>query len=273
MIPDSSVPHQGDLFSEPQRGSRFKRPQPGRSSGRKRRVPARTSEQLSLPFGRHRSNGHLQAGQAVGRTTSIASISLSRVRPYLPMGSESFILRLLREVPVEVVPVEARESKHGDFTQEHGKKYGRITVNVCGNRYRFLLTLVHELAHARVAATYRRHVRPHGPEWKDEFSRLLFRLLRYPILPARVRRAVYLHALDPKSTDEYDSELQLALRRYDTVDQRLTVAELREGTRFSLDGRQILRRGRMLRRRIQCYASNGEVYTVLPAARVETVFE
>lgn len=268
----SPLPHQGEFTQEPGRSSRYKRPDGSRRNGEARYRSSAVGRQLSFEFGAGRTNGCATRGTQRGRG-SIATVSVRRVRPFLPAGSEPFITRLLREVPTEIVPVQTRESKHGDFTKERGRPYGRITVNVCGNRYRFLLTLVHELAHARVVALHRRRVRPHGQEWKDEFARLLFRLLRYQVLPARLRRAVYLHALDPKSTDEYDTELQLALRRYDTSDKRLTVAELQEGTRFSLDGKLVLRRGKLIRRRIQCVGSRGQIFSVLPAARVDIVFE
>ncbi|MDX1740573.1 MAG: SprT-like domain-containing protein [Rhodothermales bacterium] len=261
------------MFGDLPGGTRLKRLERSRLRSSTPRRSGSYGLQLSLDLGgRERAAGHGANGRSDQRAT-VVSTSVRRIRPYLPPGAEPLVVRLLREVPTDVVPVEARESKHGDFTIERGKSYGRITVNVCGNRYRFLLTLLHELAHSRVAMQYRRRVRPHGPEWKNEFSRLLFRLLRYQILTPRLRRAVYLHALSPKSTDEYDTELQLALRRFDTLDKRLTVVELEEGTRFSLDGGLVLRRGKMLRRRIQCRTPDGQVYTVLPAARVDTVFD
>lgn len=272
MAQASPLSHQGELFAAPTSRERFKNPITNRRGRGDGSPPLTFGEQLSLGLGPARSNGHTVVLRESPRP-SIAAISLRRVRPYLPTGAEPFVIRLLREVPTEVVPVESRESKHGDFTKEAGTPYGRITVNVCGNSYRFLLTLLHELAHARVAARYRRRMRPHGPQWKDEFARLLFRLSRQHFLPGRLSRAVHRHALDPKSTDEYDTELQLELRRYDTTDQRLMVTELDVGTKFSLDGYTVLRRGELIRRRIRCTGPKGQIYSVLPVARVETVYD
>lgn len=202
----------------------------------------------------------------------IVEESLARVRPFLPPRSRNFVEAILTESPTEIFPVEARDTKHGDFMREPGMPYGCITLNACGNPYQFLLTLLHELAHARVAMRYRRHVKPHGDQWKAEFSNLLFRCTDFGFLPHDLQRAFRKHADAPKSTADYDTELQLALRAYDTLDERMLVIDLPDGEYFSLDGRTILRKGKLARRRIHCTSTDGHTYSVLPAARVKEVY-
>ncbi len=198
--------------------------------------------------------------------------SLIRVRPFIPPRSRDFVESVLLESPTEIFPVEARDTKHGDFMREPGMPYGCITLNACGNPYQFLLTLLHELAHARVAMRYRRHVKPHGEQWKSEFAQLLFRCTDFGFLPRELQRAFRKHAAAPKSTADYDTDLQLALRAYDTLDNRMFVIDLPDGEYFSLDGRTILRKGKLARRRIHCTSTDGHTYSVLPAARVKEVY-
>ncbi|MBT8402162.1 MAG: SprT-like domain-containing protein [Rhodothermia bacterium] len=231
-----------------------------------------SGRQLSLnfqPAARRRvsrsKNGRVRLSPAVQE-------SLGRISIYLPPRSRPFVARILTESPTEVFPVEARESKHGDFMAIRGRPFGQITVNVCGNPYQFLLTLLHEIAHARVHATHRRYVQPHGAHWKEEFAGLLDRLVRTDVLPADLRRVFRIHSENPKSTADYDTELQLALRRYDTLDRRMLVADLRDGDLFSLDGKTVLRKGELIRRRIRCVATNGHIYSVLPTARVREIY-
>ncbi len=230
-------------------------------------------------FGRQLSL-NLLPGKAPHRPTTrkrrvlqdVVEGSLARVRPYLPPRSRTLVESILLESPTEIVPVEARDTKHGDFVQEPGKTYGRVTLNTCGNPYQFLLTLLHELAHARVAMRYRRNVKPHGDQWKAEFSALLFRTADYGFLPLDLQRTFRNHAADPKSTADYDTDLQLALREYDTIDNRMFVIDLPDGAYFSLDGRTVLRKGELARRRIHCKSTDGDTYSVLPAARVKEVY-
>ncbi len=224
--------------------------------------------QLSLNFEAVSKNGNTRRENGRVRLAPAVHDSLSRISLYLPPGSRPFVARILTESPTEVFPVDARESKHGDFVAVRGKPFGQITVNICGNPYQFLLTLLHEVAHARVAARNRRYVRPHGTRWKEEFSDLLDRLVHANVIPHDLRVAFGNHAADPKSTADYDTELQLALRRYDTLDTRMLVADLRHGELFSLDGKTVLRKGQLIRKRIRCVATNGHIYSVLPAARV-----
>ena len=243
---------------------------------RKRSARVRYGRQLALnlPTGARKAGISKSKGSKVSalRLAPTVDESLRRISRYLPPKSRPFVAQVLTESPTEVIPVEARDSKHGDFVAVRGKPFGRITVNVCGNPYQFLLTLLHEVAHARIAARYRRRIPPHGSQWKAEFSTLLFRVVEQDFLPRDLRKAFGVHALNPKSTADYDIDLQLALRPYDTLDARLLVMDLRHGEYFSLDGKTVLKKGALVRRRIRCTATDGNVYSVLPSARVKEIY-
>ena len=63
-----------------------------------------------------------------------------------------------------------RKSKLGDFRILINGR-GQISVNENLNRYAFLITITHELAHAFVWKRYKTRVMPHGKEWKSTFKR------------------------------------------------------------------------------------------------------
>src|SRR5947207_3677758 len=106
---------------------------------------------------------------------------------------------LSKYIPVEAVPIciawivqfnihlritKSRASKYGDY-RPHPDKHGHIiTVNHDLNRYSFLLTFIHEVAHLVCQKKYSRFISPHGKEWKREYSILLRFFLSTEIFPA-----------------------------------------------------------------------------------------
>ena len=74
-----------------------------------------------------------------------------------------------------------RFTKLGDFKVVSDKLY--ISVNKDLNKYAFLLTLTHELAHAFTYINYKNTVLPHGKEWKNIFQYMLLELLEVSIFP------------------------------------------------------------------------------------------
>ena len=65
---------------------------------------------------------------------------------YLPDNSIDQIVDLFEKNPCYLKIVSNRSTKHGDFRKMPNGTY-QITINHGLNSYRFLLTLVHEIAH------------------------------------------------------------------------------------------------------------------------------
>ena len=203
-------------------------------------------------------------------TSDLCDRSLASVAPHLPDNFSAAIVALLQQAPMLVRVVRRRRSKHGDHADPRGRGYSLITVNHSGNRYLFALTLLHEMAHALVAHRYRVRVRPHGREWKATFGGLLAGHLA--LFPAELQGCIARYASKPLYSTDSDAALALALRAFDTLDQRRTVAEIPCGQMFSLDGRQVMRKGAVLRKSFRCTTADGKEYRVSPAARVHTVY-
>ncbi len=198
--------------------------------------------------------------------------SLANIRDHIPAECLEPISQLFDTFPVLVRVTARRKTKHGDHRLSRCRRFSVITVNAFGNLYQFLITLLHEFAHAETFATYGLKVQSHGSEWKHIFSRILIEFNRKGLFPDDLAAIIRRHALNPLYSSSADSELQLALRRYDTLDQRCTVAELPYGQAFSLDGKLILIKRLKLRTRYKCDTPEGKVYHVSASARVHKTY-
>jgi hypothetical protein len=146
-------------------------------------------------------------------------------------------------------------------------------VNADLNPYAFLTTLLHEVAHA---ATWERHrprrrLRPHGPEWKQEFSAVLAPVVAAGVFPDELAAAVTRSLWNPAAATCSDRELLLALARYDRPPEgRVRVEDLPDGAWFRIDGRHLFRAGRIVRTRRRCFeVGTGREYRVHGLAFVE----
>lgn len=70
-----------------------------------------------------------------------------------------------------------RITRHGDYQKGLREKH-EITVNVSLNKYKFLITLVHEISHLVAFEKFRHNIKPYGNEWKYSFQRLMIPFIR-----------------------------------------------------------------------------------------------
>jgi SprT protein len=112
--------------------------------------------------------------------------------------------------------VASRKSKHGDH--RYNKGTSEITVNNSGNCWQFLITLLHEIAHAQVTHRIAGRVSPHGPEWKNAFSNLLLKEL--DLFPPVLMSAVQKYSFNPLYSSGAHVGLASALRQFDTANLR-----------------------------------------------------
>lgn len=135
-----------------------------------------------------------------------------------------------------------RKSVLGDYrnpTPEY--PHHRISINVNLNKYSFLITLLHELAHMLTYTHFKNNVPPHGKEWKTQFRHILVPFMGKRFFPADVEAAVLSYLQNPAASTCTDARLYKALYRYDDrkpgyklVDdiQLNGVFEIEDGRRF-----------------------------------------
>jgi hypothetical protein len=207
--------------------------------------------------------------------TGFAGRSASEIlRPYLPAAALDHVERAIAGLAVDLRVVRPRRTKLGDHRPPPAPlRPHRITVNADLNPYAFLTTLLHEVAHA---ATWERHrprrrLRPHGPEWKQEFSAVLAPVVAAGVFPDELAAAVTRSLRNPAAATCSDRELLLALARYDRPPEgRVRVEDLPDGAWFRIDGRHLFRAGRIVRTRRRCFeVGTGREYRVHGLAFVE----
>lgn len=207
--------------------------------------------------------------------TGFAGRSASEIlRPYLPAAALDHVERAIAGLAVDLRVVRPRRTKLGDHRPPPAPlRPHRITVNADLNPYAFLTTLLHEVAHA---ATWERHrprrrLRPHGPEWKHEFSAVLAPVVAAGVFPDELAAAVTRSLWNPAAATCSDRELLLALARYDRPPEgRVRVEDLPDGAWFRIDGRHRFRAGRIVRTRRRCFeVGTGREYRVHGLAFVE----
>ncbi len=171
------------------------------------------------------------------------------LRKYLPESSVILIIELLENNPCHLKIVKNRKTKHGDFRKYSNGDY-QITINNDLNIYRFLLTLVHEIAHL---VTYKKHknIRPHGIEWKRNFQHLMLPFVNPEIYPKEILPILAKHLINPKASTDADVNLSLALKEYDKFRDKSFIFEIPIDSKFTHNNK-IFIRGNKRRTRYEC---------------------
>ena len=97
---------------------------------------------------------------------------ISILKPYLPKNSIPLVLNYLNKWNVNIKVSEKRNTKHGDFRILPNQTL-QISINKTLNKYRFLITLIHELSHLVAYEKYGLNIKPHGNYWKKTFKDMI----------------------------------------------------------------------------------------------------
>lgn len=196
---------------------------------------------------------------------------LQALADYLPPGTYEHIVDYLHRYKVHLTVSRERASVLGDYRNATADRHHRISVNGNLNRYAFLITLLHELAHLLTYDRFGHKVAAHGKEWKAEFGHLLAQFLQHHIFPPDIHRALSASLRNPAASSCADDDLMRVLRKYDPVDEhRALVEELSEGELFRTRDGRTFRRGSVVRKRIRCMEVPSEkVYLFSPIYEVE----
>lgn len=178
---------------------------------------------------------------------------LEALRAYLPDGSFEKVSEYLLRHKVHLTITRARKSVLGDYRNAVDNKNHRISVNGNLNRYAFLVTLLHELAHLFTFDRYGNRVAPHGKEWKQQFGLVLAEFITLSVFPADVQHALMQSLSNPAASSCADDRLLKVLRNYDPVKEgHILVEEVPAGQLFLIENGRLFRRGEKVRKRIKC---------------------
>lgn len=157
---------------------------------------------------------------------------------FVPQGAVAYCVKIYSYFEFELKIKKGRKTKLGDFRYDPRKKKQTITVNNDLNQFHFLITYLHEVAHLVTYKDHGRSVQPHGPEWKNNFKKVLKPVLNESIFPKDVLAALKSHLQSVKATSCSDPLLYQTLKRYNEDDGSILLKELSPGGYFELDGKQ-----------------------------------
>ncbi|GAB5565762.1 MAG: SprT-like domain-containing protein [Winogradskyella sp.] len=191
------------------------------------------------------------------------------ISDFIPKNATFLVESLLSKDNLVVKVKSERKTKHGDYRQLPNGLH-QITVNSNLNQYRFLITLIHEIAHFEAFQNYGRLIKPHGKEWKMTFQHLMLPFLRPEIFPVELLPLLARHFKNPKATSDTDEQLALALKQFDEDLDKTYVFQLSSGQKFRLYNGRVFIKGEKRRKRIECVeVKTGKLYLFNPNAEVE----
>lgn len=188
---------------------------------------------------------------------------------YLPEYAVKPAFDLIVANQVHLKIVNERQTRHGDYRRGHTGKH-EITVNSSLNKYRFLITLIHEIAHLVAFEKFGRNIKPHGDEWKFTFQRLMVPFIRPEIFPGQLLPLLARHFKNPTASSDTDTTLSLALKQYDKENDKNYIFEIPYGSVFRIKNGKIFKKIAVRTKRFECLEiSSGKMYLFNPNAEVE----
>ena len=188
---------------------------------------------------------------------------------YIPEHAVEPLFELIKMYGVHLKIVNERVTRHGDYHKD-ASGYHRITVNASLNKYRFLITLVHEIAHLAAFEKYGRNIKPHGDEWKITFQKLMVPMIRPDVFPNHLLPLLARHFRNPKASSDTDASLSLALKEFDEKSDKNYIFEVPYGAVFRIHNGKVFKKGAQRIKRFECREiSTGKIYLFNPNAEVE----
>jgi SprT protein len=187
---------------------------------------------------------------------------LLQLQSYLPEGSFEGVTHYLQQYHVHLTVTRQRQSILGDYRHAMPGRNHRISVNGNLNKYAFLITLLHELAHLFTYEKFGHRVQAHGKEWKNEFSKILAQFLLKKIFPADIEKALMQTLQNPAASSCGDEKLLRILHHYDKKEEGIHLVEqLPEGSLFRIKGGRLFKKGEKIRKRYKCMeVETGKLY-------------
>lgn len=195
------------------------------------------------------------------------------LKKYIPEKAAPLIAHWIIDLDFKLKIKKERSTKLGDYRAPFNGSNHQITINYNLNKYSFLVTLVHEIAHLTTYNKYKHSVLPHGQEWKSEFKNLMQHFLDSEIFPVELLYALRKYLANPAASSCTDKNLYRALKLYDENSSGgIYLEKIPYKTVFVYEGR-LFEKGERIRTRYNCKEiKTGKIYLFNPLAEVE-IFE
>ena len=198
---------------------------------------------------------------------------LSQLNSFLPEGTYIAVQQYLKLYKIHLTVTQHRKSILGDYRHRTNFKNHRISVNGSLNKYSFLITLLHEIAHMLTFEKHGQKVMAHGAEWKTLYASLLKQFIDNKVFPADIQNELLISLRNPAASSCAEDGLIRVLRKYDTNTNGFKlVEEIPLHALFKLDDGKIFKKGEKQRKRFKCTeVRTGKTYLFSPVYEVEQI--
>lgn len=197
---------------------------------------------------------------------------LEQLNHYLPEGASALVFEYLHAYKIHLTITRGRKSVLGDYRHATGRDHHRISINGDLNKYAFLITLIHELGHLITFQQYGNGVLSHGKEWKLAYRKVLEDFIRLKLFPKDILETLLQSIHDLPASSCSDVSLMRVLKKYDPDSDAKLVEDIREGSLFRTEDGRTFKRGRQIRKRIECVEiKTGKLYLFSPIYEVRLI--
>ncbi len=179
---------------------------------------------------------------------------LYTLQQFIPPDTFGMVATYFKKHDIHLTLTRERKTVLGDYRPPSRKEpFHRISLNINLNKYNFLITLIHELAHLETWENFRDKVSPHGKEWKTQFRHMLLPYIGKKIFPGSIKKALVLYLRNPAASTCTDPGLFKALYRYDKKRPNYKlVDDIEVGQWFQTEDNRIFEKLEQLRTRCLC---------------------
>lgn len=191
---------------------------------------------------------------------------------FLPDAAIEKVMSSVVKHNIHLIISKNRKTKLGDYRPPIRHPNHRISINHNLNKYAFLITYVHELAHLKVYEQYKNKVAPHGHEWKLAFKTLMMDFISPDIFPDDLLEELKRSVKNSKASSFSDLRLSRLLHQYDVKNGYEHVEDLPVDTLFETQNGKHFLKGEKLRTRYKCVnVTNKKTYLFHPLTPVVRV--
>ncbi len=194
------------------------------------------------------------------------------LQQHVPENAVHYCLDLWEAKPFHFKVTRKRNSKLGDYRFNPNDGSHSISVNHDLNKYSFLITYIHEVAHLLTKERNKRKVSAHGLEWQNNFKELMHPVMSDLIFPLDILTPLTKHMSKPRASTYSDSKLLSALRNHDIhPDDLVPLHHLNEGDIFEFNKR-MYKKIQLRRTRVICQqAGTSRKYLISKMALVRNL--
>lgn len=198
---------------------------------------------------------------------------LTSLNSFLPPGTYQAVEEYLRVYKIHLTVTRHRKSILGDYRHRTHFSNHRISINGSLNKYAFLITLLHEIAHLLTFEKYGNTVMAHGNQWKAIYASLLKQFVENKTFPADIEKELLISLKNPAASSCAEDDLIRILRKYDkNINGYRLVEEIPLNSLFKLDDGKVFKKGEKQRKRFRCEEmKTGKIYLFSPVFEVELI--